>query len=146
MPGVSALVRSDPGAAGISRRRCGRGFRYMGPGGAAVRDPGTITRIRSLVIPPAWQDVWICTDPVGHIQATGTDAAGRRQYRYHDLWREQRDQEKHDRMLEFGAIREELDGVRFRLLRGARGTGFADPGQLTAMIWSRSACRLDSES
>ena len=93
MPGVSALVRSDPGAAGISRWRCGRGFRYLGPGGAAVRDPGTITRIRSLVIPPAWQDVWICTDPVGHIQATGTDAAGRRQYRYHDLWREQRDQE-----------------------------------------------------
>ena len=87
MPAVSALVRSDPGAAGIRRSRCGRGFRYVGPGGAAVRDRGTIARIRSLVIPPAWQDVWICPDPAGHLQATGTDAAGRRQYRYHDLWR-----------------------------------------------------------
>jgi DNA topoisomerase IB len=66
-----------------------------------VRDPGTLARIRSLVIPPAWQDVWICPDPAGHIQATGTDAAGRRQYRYHDLWREQRDQEKHDRLLAY---------------------------------------------
>jgi DNA topoisomerase IB len=68
-----------------------------------VRDPGTVARIRSLVIPPAWQDVWICPDPAGHIQATGTDAAGRRQYLYHDLWRQRRDQQKHDRMLEFGA-------------------------------------------
>jgi DNA topoisomerase IB len=103
MRGVSELVRSDPGAAGIRRRRCGRGFRYLRPDGAAVRDPGTIARIRSLVIPPAWQDVWICTDRAGHIQATGTDTAGRRQYLYHDLWRMQRDREKHDRMLEFGA-------------------------------------------
>ncbi len=113
-------MRSDPAAAGIGRRRCGRGFRYLRPGGAAVRDPGTLARIRSLVIPPAWRDVWICPDPAGHIQATGTDAAGRRQYRYHDLWREQRDQEKHDRMLEFGAALPRLREVIGRHL-GERG-------------------------
>jgi DNA topoisomerase IB len=69
-----------------------------------IKDPRTLARIKALVIPPAWEDVWICVDPQGHIQAIGTDAAGRRQYRYHDLWREQRDQDKHDRVLEFGRI------------------------------------------
>jgi DNA topoisomerase IB-like protein len=89
--------------AGAQRSRCGRyqaqalraRLPVSGPDGAAVRDPGTVARIRSLAIPLAWQDVWICTDPAGHSQATGTDAAGRRQYRYHDLWRKRRDQEKH---------------------------------------------------
>jgi DNA topoisomerase IB len=95
------LARSDPAGPGIVRKRCGRGFRYLGPGGTAVRDPAALARIRALVIPPAWEDVWICADPHGHIQAVGTDAAGRRQYRYHDLWRERRDRQKHDRVLEF---------------------------------------------
>jgi DNA topoisomerase IB len=117
---VSDLVRSDPGAAGIRRRRCGRGFQYVGPDGAAVHDPGTIARIRTLVIPSAWQDVWICTDPAGHTQAVGTDAAGRRQYRYHDLWRQQRDQQKDDWMLEFGAALPRLREVIRRDL-GERG-------------------------
>jgi DNA topoisomerase IB len=98
-----ALRRSEPGGTGIMRRRRGRGFSYLGPDGSAVKDPRTLARIKALVIPPAWQDVWICTDPRGHIQAIGTDAAGRRQYRYHDLWREQRDQDKHDRVEQFGA-------------------------------------------
>jgi DNA topoisomerase IB len=66
-----------------------------------VDDPVTLERIAALVIPPAWTDVWICTDPRGHIQALGTDAAGRRQYRYHDDWRVQRDAEKHERVLDF---------------------------------------------
>jgi DNA topoisomerase IB len=79
-----------------------------------------MARIRSLVIPPAWQDVWICTDPAGHIQATGTDAAARRQYRYHDRWRQQRDRQKHDRMLEFGAALPRLREVTGRHL-GERG-------------------------
>ena len=87
-----SLRRSDLDAAGIRRRRRGRGFSYLGPDAAAIRDPRTLARIKSLVIPPAWEDVWICTDPRGHIQAVGTDSAGRRQYRYHDLWRELRDQ------------------------------------------------------
>lgn len=97
-----AVTRSDPGSAGIRRRRRGRGFRYVGPDATLVKDPRTLARIRALVIPPAWEDVWICADPYGHIQAVGTDSAGRRQYRYHDLWREQRDRDKHDRVLEFG--------------------------------------------
>jgi DNA topoisomerase IB len=101
---TAELLRSDPGGPGIRRRRCGRGFRYTGPGGEPIADPQTLARIKALVIPPAWQDVWICLEPNGHIQAIGTDSAGRRQYRYHDLWRIQRDQEKHDRVLEFGAV------------------------------------------
>ena len=98
-----ALRRSDPNGTGIRRRRRGRGFSYLRADGAPVTDPRALARIKALVIPPAWQDVWICTDPRGHIQAIGTDAAGRRQYRYHDLWREQRDQDKHDRVEHFGA-------------------------------------------
>jgi DNA topoisomerase IB len=108
------LVRSDLRREGIRRIRCGRGFRYVGPGDAPVRDPEIIARIKALVIPPAWTEVWICPDAAGHIQAVGTDAAGRRQYRYHDLWREQRDREKHDRVLEFGAalprVRKTVEG------------------------------------
>jgi DNA topoisomerase IB len=106
------LVRVSGGAPGIRRRRCGRGFSYLGPDAAVIKDPQLLARIKSLVIPPAWQDVWICADPQGHIQAMGTDVAGRRQYRYHDLWREQRDLDKHDRVRQFGAalpaIRETL--------------------------------------
>jgi DNA topoisomerase IB len=98
------LRRSDPNGPGIRRRRCGRGFRYLGPGAQPVRDPEALARIKALVIPPAWEDVWICAEPRGHIQAVGTDAAGRRQYRYHDLWRERQDRDKHDRVLEFGRI------------------------------------------
>jgi DNA topoisomerase IB len=95
------LRRVDPTAPGIRRRRAGRGFVYLGPTGARVTDPDVLERIRRLVIPPAWTEVWICLDPWGHIQATGIDARGRRQYRYHDVWRQQRDREKFDHMLEF---------------------------------------------
>ncbi|MEX0990091.1 MAG: DNA topoisomerase IB [Actinomycetota bacterium] len=93
--------RSDPTAPGITRRRRGRGFEYLGPDGATIRDDRTLHRIRSLAVPPAWADVWICADPRGHLQATGVDNAGRRQYRYHDDWRTRRDAEKFDRMLRF---------------------------------------------
>src|SRR6201994_1501710 len=107
------IVRSDPAAEGIRRRRRGRGFSYLGTDAAVIKDPRTLARIRALVIPPAWEDVWICADPQGHIQAIGTDAAGRRQYRYHDRWREQRDEAKHDRVRDFGAalprLREAVD-------------------------------------
>jgi DNA topoisomerase I len=74
---------------------------YLDPAGARVTDPDVLERVRGLVIPPAWTDVWICADPRGHIQATGVDARGRRQYRYHDVWRERRDREKFDHMLQF---------------------------------------------
>jgi DNA topoisomerase I len=95
------LRRVDCSAPGIRRRKAGRGFVYFDPAGNRITDPEVLERARSLVIPPAWTDVWICTDPRGHIQATGVDARGRRQYRYHDVWRERRDREKFDHMLEF---------------------------------------------
>ena len=127
----STLTRSDPGGAGIRRRRCGRGFRYLGPDAAAIKDPQALARIRSLVIPPAWEDVWICADPRGHIQAIGTDAAGRRQYRYHDLWREQRDQDKHDRVREFGTV---LPRIREVVCRHLEGQGLTRDRVLAAAI------------
>jgi DNA topoisomerase I len=95
----------------ISRRRRGRGFSYVGPDGP-VTDAETLERIRALVIPPAWTDVWISPDPIAHIQAAGTDAAGRRQYLYHADWRIRRDEEKFERMVEFAralpALRERV--------------------------------------
>jgi DNA topoisomerase-1 len=88
---------------GITRRRVGSGFRYVDPRGAIVRDDDELKRIRALVIPPAWRDVWICPDPRGHLQATGRDARGRKQHRYHPRWRKVRDEAKYDRILEFAA-------------------------------------------
>jgi DNA topoisomerase-1 len=88
---------------GIRRRRLGkRAFAYVGPSGRAVRDRATLARVRALAVPPAWTDVWICPDPRGHIQATGRDARGRKQYRYHARWRASRDETKYERLLSFG--------------------------------------------
>jgi DNA topoisomerase IB len=97
------LRRVDCAQPGIRRVKRGRGFSYVDCNGNRVEDAATLQRIDALVIPPAWRDVWICPLPNGHIQATGTDAAGRRQYRYHDDWRRNRDRAKHERMLEFAA-------------------------------------------
>ena len=87
---------------GISRQRRGKGFSYVHIDGRPMCDGETLTRIRSLAIPPAWRDVWICPDPNGHLQATGRDARGRKQYRYHPRWREVRDGNKYERMIAFG--------------------------------------------
>jgi DNA topoisomerase-1 len=89
-------------APGIRRRRCGPGFEYIGPEGDRITDAETLIRIRSLAIPPAYRNVWICVDPNGHLQATGIDARGRKQYRYHPQWRTLRDAHKFERMLAFG--------------------------------------------
>jgi DNA topoisomerase-1 len=97
------LRRSRLAGPGIRRRRRGSGFSYYADGGELCTDPAELARIRALVIPPAWTDVWICPDPRGHIQAVGIDAAGRRQYRYHDVWRLQRDAAKFDHVLEVAA-------------------------------------------
>lgn len=126
-----ALVRSELSGPGILRKRHGRGFRYLGSDGTPVRDPEVLGRIKALVIPPAWEDVWISEHPAGHILAVGTDVAGRRQYRYHDLWREQRDREKHDRVLEFGAA---LPRVRTVVLRHLEGTRLSRDRVLAAAI------------
>jgi DNA topoisomerase I len=95
------LRRVDCSGPGIRRRRHGRGFRYLDEDGDPVDDADVMERIHELVIPPAWEDVWICPYPGGHIQATGIDAAGRKQYLYHPRWRERRDMEKFDDMVVF---------------------------------------------
>jgi DNA topoisomerase-1 len=92
----------DDRCPGISRSREGTRVTYRGPDGRPIRDGETLTRIRSLAVPPAWRDVWICPDPDGHVQATGRDARGRKQYRYHPRWREMRDSNKYERMIAFG--------------------------------------------
>jgi DNA topoisomerase-1 len=89
---------------GIRRRRAGNGFVYISPDGDRITDPTEVARIKSLAVPPAWTDVWLCPSPRGHIQATGRDARGRKQYRYHDRWREVRDQTKYERVIDFGRV------------------------------------------
>lgn len=109
MPHLKRVSCSGPG---LTRRRRGAGFTYADAGGRAVTDPETIARIEALVLPPAWEDVWICPIANGHIQATGVDARGRRQYRYHDRWRVMRDLAKHERILDFA---EALPAARERI-------------------------------
>ena len=107
----------DSNAAGIRRVRSGKGFRYVLPSGAPVRSSRTLARIRSLAIPPAWADVWICADEDGHLQATGRDARGRTQYRYHPRWREVRDEAKYHDVVAFA---EALPRLRKRVARDLR--------------------------
>jgi DNA topoisomerase I len=95
------LHRSNAALTGFARVADGTGFTYLDVDGAPLTDPAALARIRALVIPPAWRDVWICPDPLGHLQATGVDAAGRRQYRYHDLWNEQQAHVKFEHMVAF---------------------------------------------
>ncbi|MFC3077296.1 DNA topoisomerase IB [Phenylobacterium terrae] len=97
--GLTYVTDLDPG---IRRVKTGGGFGYRDPEGKRVEDEATLERIRKLAIPPAWTDVWICPDPRGHIQATGRDQRGRKQYRYHDGWRSVRDANKYDRIIAFG--------------------------------------------
>jgi DNA topoisomerase-1 len=98
---MARLRRVDCSGPGLTRRRRGRGFEYRDQYGGRVADEEVIQRIGELGIPPAWTNVWICPTPMGHIQATGIDAAGRKQYIYHQKWREHRDREKFDGMLDF---------------------------------------------
>ena len=115
---------------GIRRIRAGRGFRYLDPGGQPVL-PGELDRIENLVIPPAWREVWICPWPNGHIQAVGFDAAGRRQYLYHPRWREKRDKEKYDHVLDFAAA---LPDARPIVLARLAGRGLTRERVLSAAV------------
>jgi DNA topoisomerase-1 len=116
------LRRSDCSAPGIERHRAGSGFAYF-DAGERVRDQEVLTRIAELGIPPAWRDVWICSDPQGHLQATGVDAAGRKQYRYHDAWRARRDAQKFEDMTRFARALPTLRGrVAADLATGDRPT------------------------
>jgi DNA topoisomerase-1 len=117
---VPRLRRSDCSLPGLRRRRRGRGFSYIDVDGRPVGDDDTLERIRALAIPPAWSDVWICPDASGHLQATGVDAAGRKQYRYHDAWRERRDRQKFDEMIEFARA---LPRLRRRVARDLKADG-----------------------
>src|SRR5271165_4709645 len=99
---MARLRRSNCAAPGIARRGHGRGFEYRDPAGERIDDPEILERIAQLAIPPAWKEVWICMDAVGHLQATGMDAAGRKQYLYHERWRAHRDRLKFEAMLAFG--------------------------------------------
>ena len=111
------LRRVDCSGPGIVRRRRGRGFEYFDEDGRKIVEPSVIQRIEELAIPPAWDGVWVCPYPLGHIQATGVDAAGRKQYRYHDLWRERRDREKFESMEAFACS---LPKLRRRVERDIR--------------------------
>ncbi|NWF29574.1 DNA topoisomerase IB [Streptomyces sp. PKU-EA00015] len=108
------LSHSRPTDPGYTRRRHGRGFRYLDAQGRPLRDPAELDRIRGLVIPPAWRDVWICARPNGHLQAVGSDAAGRRQYLYHAQFRAQQEEAKHDHVLDVAdalpAVRQAVEG------------------------------------
>jgi DNA topoisomerase I len=138
------LRTADCSGPGITRRRRGRGFEYLDDEGRRIDDEEVLARIRELVVPPAWEQVWICPYPHGHIQATGIDAAGRKQYRYHDHWRARRDQQKFDEMLEFA---EALPGLRARVidLLGTDGMGRERILAAAVRLLDRGFFRIGSE-
>jgi DNA topoisomerase-1 len=118
-------------APGIRRQRRGRHFTYVGPDGRPVRDRQTLARIRRLAVPPAYEDVWICPDPRGHIQATGRDARRRKQYRYHSRWREARDETKYAHILDFARV---LPRIRRRVAADLRRKGLEREKVLAAVV------------
>jgi DNA topoisomerase-1 len=122
---------SDEGP-GIVRRRAGKGFSYRLPKGGPVKDAATLKRIRSLAIPPAWTQVWICPDPDGHIQATGRDDAGRKQYRYHPRWREVRDAAKYSHLLDFARA---LPAIRDRIVKDMARPGLPREKVLATVVY-----------
>ena len=128
---MGRLRRVDCASSGIQRRRRGKGFEYLDQDGTRLTDEETLARIRDLAIPPAWDDVWICPYPMGHIQATGTDARGRKQYRYHDKWRERRDQEKFDEMIDFARA---LPGMRARVADDLAADGMTRESVLACAV------------
>jgi DNA topoisomerase-1 len=129
---------------GIIRKRSGKSFRYLAPDGKPIRNPETLARIKSLVIPPAWTDVWICPSPLGHVQATGRDEKGRKQYRYHPRWRAVRDAAKYDRMMAFGRA---LPTIRERTGRDLALPGLPRRKVLAAVVrlLERSLIRVGND-
>ena len=130
-PIVSRLRRADPSLPGFTRRRAGKGFVYLDETGRRIADVEVLNRIKALVIPPAWTDVWICPSATGHLQALGTDARGRRQYRYHDRWRARRDAEKFGRMADFARA---LPGMRARCSELLAGEGLSRDRVLACIV------------
>jgi DNA topoisomerase I len=141
---MARLRRVDCSESGILRRRRGKGFEYLDADGRRITEPSVLQRIRELAIPPAWEDVWVCPYPMGHIQATGVDAAGRKQYRYHDRWRERRDAEKFESMLRFARC---LPQLRDRVARDLRKKGMPRDKVLACAVrlLDRGFFRIGSE-
>jgi len=142
---MARLKRADCAGPGIRRRRRGKGFEYLDDDGRRVTEPSVLARIRELVIPPAWEEVWICPYPMGHIQATGTDAAGRKQYRYHDKWRERRDAEKFEEMIDFARA---LPRLRARVAKDIKRSGMPREKVLACAmrLLDRGFFRIGSEN
>jgi DNA topoisomerase-1 len=134
----------DGEAGGFRRREAGKGFAYVDDEGATVTDAATLERIKELVIPPAWTHVWICRDERGHLQATGRDARGRKQYRYHSRWREKRDADKFDHLLEFAAA---LPAIRRRVKQDLKLQGLPRRKVLAAIVQllERTCIRIGNE-
>jgi DNA topoisomerase-1 len=131
LDGAGGLHHTNDGVPGIRRLRAGRGFRYLDPEGRSVRDPETLARIGSLAVPPAWTDVWICRSPNGHLQATGRDARGRKQYRYHPRFRAARERFKYQRLLTFARV---LPALRRRVRRDLRRRGLPREKVLATVV------------
>lgn len=128
-PTCELLHRSNAALPGFARVSSGAGFAYLDIDGAPLTEPAVLDRIRALAIPPAWRDVWICPDPLGHLQATGVDAAGRRQYRYHDLWSQQQAHAKFEHMVAFART---LPTMREGVVATMRGGRQLDRGRVLA--------------
>ncbi|HEY7476879.1 MAG TPA: DNA topoisomerase IB [Actinomycetota bacterium] len=139
---IHRVSRDRPG---FTRRRQGRGFAYLDRRGRTIADPHVLARIRTLSIPPAWTDVWICPDPNGHLQATGVDDAGRRQYLYHEAWRARQDRAKHARV---ERIAERLPALRARVARDLRADGYPRSRVLACAVrlLDRGPFRIGSEA
>ena len=130
---------------GIRRRRHGRGFTYVDAEGRTIREGKAIRRFRSLVIPPAWTDVWICPEPDGHLQVTARDGRGRKQYRYHPRFRERQDETKFERMI---ALSDVLPAIRERVEHDIALPGLARDKVMATMVWllERTLIRVGSRS
>jgi DNA topoisomerase-1 len=137
------LRYSSPESPGITRRRVGRGFTYRSAAGRPIRSARELARIRAIVVPPAWSDVWINPDPNGHLQAVGRDARGRRQYRYHPRFRARRDDDKFDRLARFGRL---LPRIRRRARKDLGLAGLPRDKVLAAVValLDTTALRLGS--
>lgn len=127
----ASLLYVTDSAPGITRKRADRGWRYEAPDGTPMRDKEVLARIKTLVIPPAWTQVWICPSDNGHIQATGLDDRGRKQYRYHPRWREVRDENKYERMIDFGKA---LPKIRAHVERDMSLPGLPRPKVLATVV------------
>jgi len=129
---------------GFSRRGKGEEFEYLDQKGKPIRDEQRLLRIKRLAIPPAWSDVWICPSPNGHIQAIGRDARRRKQYRYHERWREIRDENKYDRLINFGKT---LPKIRRRLKKDLARSGLPREKVLATIVQllERSFIRVGNE-